>query len=784
MKWREVLRRIALVVVLVASTAGFGVVVNEHYPIQKWLFWHYAEAWVFALYFVAACFVAGTATVLRVLPGDFHIGEGACIAFAVGMFEFFLGMFIAGLLGLYGSVFFFVWPLLMIGAGARPFWRRTRRLFRHLRYRRRKAQPPPWWTLPVLAFGLAAIGMIYFTILTPENVAFDSRWEHLGLAEHYVAAGRIGRFPEGWFVATSPHFAAILYTWAFLLPHATVFDHAELAAHMEFVAFLFTLVGVGALVRRLVPGSRARLAWVSRFLFPGVFVYDSTLTVSADHIAAVFAAPIFLLLIRAWRDLAPRRMLLLTVMAAGLVMTKYTGSLLLLAGPAIAVAARVPMLAVAALRKRTGHHRWTWAKGLALAVVAALVLTSPHWLKNWIWYGDPLYPVLHRHFSATPWTADATERYEVGFLVHDMWRPPANMEGVLQTLRVLLTFSFKPNDWAQFHGKVPVIGSLFTLGLFALPFVRGGRRLWALYVSAHVGIFAWYWLHHQDRYLQAAMPWMAAGVASVLILAWQNGWFVRAAVIPLVALQIIWGGDAYFIPAHAMIGSAPKAVIDLLAQGYKKNYDARLEPYGGLTQVGKTLPHGARVLIHDFRPRLGLGAQTVNDTPINQGGISYGLLGSPRAAWELLHKYRTTHLLWETKSMDSDSLAGDLVFYSFANLYGVDARRFGSFWLARMPDKPPPATLSDRVAFLGCDRPYHNGVYRLADLRSFGWQKIFPPPRAPAPAPRAPLDPFLGGVDYVVLDPLCYKEAVARVAKDFRRVGYRGRLQLWVRRPH
>jgi len=61
------------------------------------------------------------------------------------------------------------------------------------------------------------------------------------------------------------------------------------------------------------------------------------------------------------------------------------------------------------------------------------------------------------------------------FIEDQLWRPDLNWAGIKESLKVLLTYSFEPNDWTAFHGKVPVFGSLFTLLLFCLPFLRGGR---------------------------------------------------------------------------------------------------------------------------------------------------------------------------------------------------------------------------------------------------------------------------------------------------------------------
>ncbi len=46
------------------------------------------------------------------------------------------------------------------------------------------------------AFGAVALVFLYVPTLLPENTAYDTRWYHLGLAEHYVAARGIERLPD------------------------------------------------------------------------------------------------------------------------------------------------------------------------------------------------------------------------------------------------------------------------------------------------------------------------------------------------------------------------------------------------------------------------------------------------------------------------------------------------------------------------------------------------------------------------------------------------------------
>jgi hypothetical protein len=815
--WITRTRAAALPVVLLLGALYFASVVGAHYPIGRWLFFRYAGAWLASAAFAAACLSSGHAILRRALGHTLPLAEHAAIAFAVGVYVFFLSMMLAGLAGLLGPALFVGLPLALIAAGAPSLLRSTRRLARHLRYRRARAARPSPFALPILAFGMLGVGMVYFAILTPDNVAFDARWQHLAVAEHYAAAGAVGRFPEGWIIGASPQLASILYTWAFLLPKGALFDRVELAAHLEFTTFLFTLVGVTALTRRLVPAAfassppargearaaadaghaprpaRARLglAWVARFLFPGVFLYDSSLCVGADHVVALFAVPLYALLLRAYGSLSTRLCVLLSLMMAGAFLTKHTGAITLLGFPVIAIALRaVWILARAAWARSRGLPSPSPAgagfRGPLAAVAGFLAFTAPHWAKNWAFYGDPLYPLLRDRLTLRPWTADASERFEWGFLKAELWRPTMDMAGLRASLKALFTFSFIPNDWPRFHGTVPVIGSLFTLLLFCLPFLPRSKRLYGLFAAVHLGVFAWYWMHHQDRYLQTLMPWMAACVAAVIAIAWQTNLATRVALTGLIALQIVWGGDVYFIPGHVMVSSPVSAVSELLSSGYRKDWKRREAFFMPYASVAPLLPPGAKVLVHERHPHLGLGSMSVNDFPTNQGGISYGLLGSPRAAYDLLQGFGVTHLLWSAgESYATDTLAGDLVFFALAAGRGRSARIVEGLTLAEMPATPPPAGGPDDVFVLTCPGGLTPGLYRLADLRTpvYGPRKGHsPPPRAPATTGGAGAEALVAEATYAITEPKCPHDADAAIGKAFQRLAARkGGYVLWAR---
>lgn len=781
-RWLRRLRVGGVAVGLVVAIWILLASVHGHYPIRHWLFWLYLQYWLFALAFVLVCLSSGLLVVRALGPRHLPLLERLVFSMAVGVLVFFTVMFLGGLAKLYGPVFAIAMPVLLFASGAWPLFVELRRARRHLAGARRRARRVSVWHGLAAALGLVGLVMVYVTILTPDNAAYDSRWYHLALPEHYVAAGGITRFPEGWTQGALPQLASVLYVWPYQFPWLGLFHQVEIAAHIEFVLFLATLAAVPVLVRWLVPGSRALVSWAAVFLFSSIFVYDAALTLASDHIAAFWAIPIFLALRRAWRALEPRACLLLGAMLAGAVLTKYQ-SLAILAFPCAAIVVRAVWLLARRVRGRAeAEPRWHFLTGPALAVGGVLLLTAVHWLKNWVWYGDPLYPVLHGHLTLRPWHEDADQLYRT-LVERHFWRPTGTpLEKAKATFEALFTFSFRPHDWQHFHGTWPVFGFLFTLTWPVMPFV-GTRRVWTLFIAAHVGLVVWFLFSHQDRYLQVVMPWMVAHVAAVIVLVWRMGWLARVPLLALLCLQIVWSVGVYFVPSHIFMRNRLQRISELLSSGYRKDYRDRFKTFDSIRTIGRAMPTDAHVLLHRFEGHAGLQRRSVTDHPSWQGLISYGRLASHRAVYDLFSELGVTHVVWvEDDWLSEDSLGGDLRFSGFVTHVLEGEQRVGGAVMARMPAAPPADDVADTVLYLGC-RGYAPGLY---DLDTMVVPGMDPPPGTRYPEPVRGLGPteaplLLEQANYLVTDPKCAGRPSVRADAFVRRASRKGE-QLMVRR--
>ncbi|MCA9620693.1 MAG: hypothetical protein KC731_16835, partial [Myxococcales bacterium] len=577
------------------------------------------------------------------------------------------------------------------------------------------------------------------------------------------------------------------YTWAFLAPWADAFTRIELAAHIEWVMFLWTLASLPSLVRWMAPGVNARLSWAAIFLFPGILIYDSGLSIAADHVCAFFAVPIVLALRRAFRELDPKECVLLGFGMSGALLTKYQG-MMLCAGPGLVVVARALWLGIARARGRIRHLGFVYGPLTLLGV--GVVLTAPHWAKNWAWYGDPLFPFLIGKLDPGRYPKEAYELFDNWFAAHTaQWKPKGTLtEKLLELLGASANFSLAPHDWPKFHGSRPVFGSLYTLLIPALFALRARGRTFLVVLFSQLAIAVWFWTLHQDRYLQNFLPWMAAVVAVALLLAFRAHWLARVGVGALVAVQLLYGADVYFIPSHAMLHELPiEDVADLFQKHTKsKTHDRDDLLTGAFFQIGRVLPPDAKVVLHETNPRLGLFRSAINDFAPWQWGLRYVDYESPAALHDTLRAWGVTHIAWQPKkSRAYDSLGSDLRFFQLVTRHLGPPKKLGGWQVAPLPEEPKPTKLNDVVAYLGCNGVYQKGLHELQDLRVIGQKPPAQYRNLPAfePLEKGKADALLAKADFVITHSGCPDQPSKQALAPFEEVARRGKPEtLYIRR--
>ena len=750
-------RALGAAVAAFAGAVSLLFLARDHYPVQDWLSWRYGRAISLALVFGFASLSAGRRLfeLLRVRAVRFD--ERLLLSFALGVLAFYWGLFLGGLIDLQGPILFVLLPL---GLGASGF-ALLRRDYRALR--RHGLLPPPVRALlprNALELGaalllLAGVSVLYLQILAPDNVGYDSEWYHLPLAEDFARDG-VHRFRDGWYLSAYPQLASTLYSWAFQQPFVGTFDQVALASHLEWVLFLATLFGVGLLVRRVARSGRGRFAAAAVFLFPGIFVYDSNLITGADHVVAFWAAPIALATLMVARQPSLGRFAVAAACMAGAALTKYQ-ALYLVVPAGIA-------LFVVALRARA-------FAALFVVALACLTLTAPHWLKNVVYYGDPLYPLLHRHLTLDPFYEGAGELVTRQYQMPDFAPQGSFGEKLWATLRALVTFWVDPRDIWDFHHNVPVFGPVFPLLLVPLAFATKTRRIWALIAATFLGMALFWWTNHQERFLQTLLPWFAAASAAALIRVWALGRLARVSLSVLVAVALVYGGDAWFYPRDGLPAMAHGARH--LGSGLGGKRPERVKRWSDVSLASKELPEDAVVLLHGERFALGLRRPFVSDDPGYQGATEYNVLGTPARVKRHLEELGVTHALvsrYPGIGVGKEGLARELVFHAFASSLGAPVWSNDSHSLYRVSESARPRDELGDLLVLGCEQPFEPGYYGLKEL-----VREKPPARA-VDVKTLAFDEKLPGVAAIFLQNDCPErdELKSKLGKRFHVVAHYG----------
>lgn len=682
--------------------------VDRVYPIEDWLAWPLLKVWGYVALLNLAWFSAGNWTVGKVLGlRDLPLLERAVLSTAVGVVIFVQLMYVAGALGWYTPAFAIVLALAMIAVGVRELLE----LGRLYRQNARTRPPLRAWTLLLWGIGGALTLVIYLGVLSPDALNYDSTWCHLTVSQDYAREGGIVPFPGDYNKAV-PQLAGLIHTWDYLVPGLP--EPAlrwMLALHQEFGLFLWTLAGVAAAVRCMLGDARLPGTWLSFYLFPIIFVYDNGLGGAADHIAAFFALPGVVAAKRLLDQLTWPRALVMAACMAGGMLTKYQCFYWVLPTCAV-VGAKLSWHTLLPLLQKAPRETLKPLGRVWLVVLVCLpALISPHFVKNWIFYRDPVYPLAQEIFRGARPTVD-NGVFLVNHVFTDVnWVPRGTfVERALHALELTLKFSFEPHY--SFTKNFPAFGSLFTLLLPALVFVR--RRA-PLLLGAFVGmcaLFAWGYTFNVDRNLQIFSPILVATTGALLVEIWRSGWLARVALTPLVAFQLLWGADAVFYSSQDRIRPA----FDLIASGYAGNAKNRFDRYrSAFVALGKALPPDATVMLHTSHVSLGIDRRVYLDWAGFQGLIGYSKVKTARELYDMYKSVGLTHVLYVPGERPAASIQEEIVFQTLLPSLPSPLSTAGGYRLQALPAEPPAPERPYKVLTLGL-HGYGSGVFSIEQL--------------------------------------------------------------------
>lgn len=759
-----------------------GRTLDRAYPISQWLVWSLAPVWGYALLFNASCVAFGSFLARRLLQRrPLPALERLLQSMMLGLTAFVLALYVLGFMRQFKPHMAVLLPLAFLALGAHD----ARELWRDLVKWRAQLEPPGALqrVLGALAIlgGSAAIVFLYLESLDVSAINFDATWYHFPIAQDYVRSGRIVPFP-GDSHRAFPHLTSMLHTWALLSPgFPELAQHWMLSLHLEFSIVLWRIVGVAALARWLLGDRDVRGLWAAFFLFPSLFVYDQSIGGSADHFLGFFAAPVALAAARALERFDVRWCVLLGVALGGHVLVKYQG-IYLFGGIAVVVAVRLVFLGCRHwLHQRRGRldeydiSGRKLTRGAAALALSFVLVSSAHFGKNAVFYHNPFYPFAQKIFKAS------YPKRQPGFYVEtpirEAFEPKQHgLSRQLWALGKVFDYSLETSNRSLSKHR-PYMGALFSLLLPCALLVPGRKRLGLVVGITTVAFLIWANSAPNDRYLLAFLD-LCIGIAlALMVRVWELGWPARVGLVPLVLLQLVWGGDAMLFYGRKQLNAA----IDLIATGYDGGADGRLWSRSLQRQVTRATPKKAVIFARNYKGLLGLDRTVLSDVRTGQDYVSYSNLKDTRQLYDVLKARGVTHLLYPRNERRPERWNNTILFNALFAQSAENTTRFGKLMLGELSPRPPARNVPFLVVTTGV-RGVADGVWAVEqlDFDPRGPRRFSPSPKPIYPLAQA--KSLLGQVQALLIGARKSRALGQEELAQFEQTESWSGEQLWLRR--
>jgi hypothetical protein len=522
-------------------------------------------------------------------PASTEAAERVFLAVALGWGALALVLWGLGLIGgWYG------WVLWTGGLGALWFTRRALREWgRHLPHVRRVWDAPNFLARFALLVLGATLALGLLRALAPP-LMWDALVYHLTLPKLYLAARGFALPTHQMSLFTGmPQLSEMLYLAAFALRGDVA--HAPLAAQtFGWVFGLWAALGVAVYARHCqTPGALA-----PALLFAPFSLALALAWAYADLLMMVMALAM-LLALRHWRLTGAAAWLVLAGLFAGLAWSgKYTGVIVPLGGGAAALWHLA--------RGRPGRALFQWAilQNALIFCLCAVAAFAPWLIKNLIFTGNPLYPLLL--------PAGDMDALRQAFYTRPDLREANPLGWALIFFRAMFFGVQGANDYDV------TLGPLFVINLLAL-------------------LAAWRWA--APRLKDELRP------LAVFAAAAYGGWIGLVALSPLGQQARLFFSA---LPALALLGAGGLAALEALNIPQLR-LSRVIRPVGGLVLALHLLEFGAYFVAHNPVPYL-LGQQTARDYAVAN-------LGWYPVAMERINALPASarvKFVWEARALDCD----------------------------------------------------------------------------------------------------------------------------------
>jgi hypothetical protein len=432
---------------------------------------------------------------------------------AVGVGVLSIGVLFFGFVGLLYS--WFAWAMLVLGVIV--LWRyiidwlkdfRILADSHDLTFISRLAK---WFVILIVSFNL-------FKALAPP-LKWDTLVYHLEIPKQYLNAGRIFFYSENLY-AGFPQVSEMLFTWAMALRSGAT------AATLGWAVGVIAMIGVDGYARRLF-GPRA--AWLAPAILLSGFSISQAMNWAYVDLWVVLFGSVFFISLDYYKITNRRFWLIISGMVAGFaISTKYTSGMILLFGA-------VMLLPIwdwyVSKDKSVGEHeneiqapapvisadnRFDMKKVLVDCLIMGVVagLTVLPWLiKNFLFVGNPFYPILFTGDQINPWA----QTFQSGF---------APERSISQDLLLPIDVTLFGIENAIVLGKPEYAASIGPLLLALIPGIFLGWRVFSssqkYFLRRLLGVAVCTWLvwaitsHFADELMRSRHYYGIFGVLSVL----------------------------------------------------------------------------------------------------------------------------------------------------------------------------------------------------------------------------------------------------------------------------
>ncbi len=441
---------------------------------------------------------------------------------------------------------------------------------------RRAGAPPP---IPApRAYALCAAPLLLFPLIWLPPFFYDTLQYHYGLPSIFLRTGSTRPFP--WFVGS--HFPLGVEMLSLIGMADASYFGANLA---NFVFLALCCLGILCLADRL---KCRRAGWIGMplFLFSSTAIHMLFLQKNDLGVALFFFACVYALLL--YRESGgDRRFLFLAAALCGASLgAKYT--MIVFAGG---------ILPLGFLRRPSGQARTAQAgpvRDALLFLLVAAAVYSPWPVRNAVFSGNPVYPLLNGIFGSPTWSPEQmrlldADAHLVSGMLHS-WKDPA---------RLLLSLTFFPDTGMS--GLGASIGAAFVGAVLFSFFRRKPAAGWAFLRNVWFGyLLAWFLTSWFSRFLLPALPLMALLTGS-LISGGSEKTGRRGDVLAGALVAVLVGAQlaSAVAPAeYAHVHNAWRTSFRLIGHPERAAYLAsRFWPsYKAAQFVNTRLPESARIL--------------------------------------------------------------------------------------------------------------------------------------------------------------------------------------------